>query len=157
VREKHQTTFLHGVRAYGFDLSGRFGPLFVAPSACIRTGRLLLRAVLTRQRRTVQNTKERFGSTGQPELPVDYFLVVTHVEWWYVSRDMAQTIEASLSESPVPEWVTFVDLTGARVRVRARRIECIYQCTAEQRVLARAFQRARSAERKAEKDWEEDE
>ena len=105
----------------------------------------------------MQNTIERFENSGRPELPVDYFLVVTTSECWYVSRDMAQAIEASLSESPVPEWVMFVDLTGARVRVRARRIECIYQCTAEQRALARAFDRARRAERKAEKDWEEDE
>lgn len=78
----------------------------------------------------MQNTTERFENSGRPELPVDYFLVVTQLELWYVSRDMAQAIEASLSESPVPEWITFVDLTGARVRVRARRIECIYQCTA---------------------------
>ncbi len=49
------------------------------------------------------------------------------------------------------------DLTGARVRVRARLIEYIYQCTAEQRALARAFYRARKAERKAETDWDEDE
>ncbi len=116
-----------------------------------------MRAALARQRRTVQDTKERFENSGRPELPVDYFLVVTQIEWWHVSRDMAQAIEASLSESPVPVWVMFVDLTGARVRVRARRIECIYQCTAEQRALARAFDRARRAERKAEKDWDEDE
>ena len=103
------------------------------------------------------NTKERFDNSGRPELPVDYFLIVTQLELWYISRDMAQAIEASLSESPVPEWVVFVDLTGARVLVRARRIECIYQCTAEQRALARAFDRARRAERKAEKDWGEDE
>lgn len=99
--------------------------------------------------RTMDNTKE--------QLPVDYFLVVTHAEWWYVSRLMAQAVEASLNESPVPEWVTFVDLTGARVRVRVRLIESIYQCTAEQRALARAFQRARQAERKAEPDWDEGE
>ncbi|HET9710065.1 MAG TPA: hypothetical protein VFP39_17315 [Gemmatimonadales bacterium] len=105
----------------------------------------------------MQDTKERFENSGRPELPVDYFLVVTASEWWHVSRDMAQAIEASLGESPVPEWVTFVAITGARVRVRARRIECIYQCTAEQRALARAFDRARRAERKAEKDWDEDE
>ena len=33
----------------------------------------------------------------------------------------------------------------------------IYQCTAEQRALARAFHRARRAERKAEPDWDGDE
>jgi len=89
-------------------------------------------------------------------LSADYFLVVTSIEWWAVSREMAQAIEASLGESPVPEWVVFVDLTGARVRARARRIEYIYQCTAEQRALSRAFHRARRAEHKAEADWDED-
>jgi hypothetical protein len=101
-------------------------------------------------------TKERYEQPGQPELPVDYFLVVTHIEWWAVSREMAQAIEASLSESPVPEWVMFVDLTGARVRARARLIEYIYQCTADQRALSRAFHRARSSERKADPNWDED-
>jgi len=43
------------------------------------------------------------------------------------------------------------------VRVRTRLIEYIYQCTAEQRALARAFHRARRAERKAEPDWDGDE
>jgi hypothetical protein len=105
----------------------------------------------------MENTKERFERPGQPELPVDYFLVAARFELWYVSREMAQAIEASLSETPAPRWVMFVDLTGARIRVRARLIEYIYQCTAEQRSLARAFYRARKAERKAETDWDEDE
>ena len=44
----------------------------------------------------MENTKERFERPGQPEPPVDYFLVVAHFEEWYVSREMAQAIEASL-------------------------------------------------------------
>jgi hypothetical protein len=105
----------------------------------------------------MENTKERFERPGQPEPPVDYFLVAARFELWYVSREMAQAIEASLNETPASHWVMFVDLTGARIRVRARLIEYIYQCTAEQRSLARAFYRARKAERKAETDWDEDE
>ena len=107
--------------------------------------------------RKMQNTKERFERQGQPEPPVDYFLIVAHFEEWYVSREMVKAIEASLNETPLPQWVVFVDLTGARVRVRTRLIEYIYQCTAEQRAVARAFLRARRAERKAEPDWDEDE
>jgi hypothetical protein len=104
----------------------------------------------------MENTKERFDRPGQPELPVDYFIVLTQYEDWYVSREMAQAVEATLAEAPAPEWVAFVDLTGARVRVRTRLINCVYQCTAEQRALARAFYRARKAERKADTDWDED-
>jgi len=104
----------------------------------------------------METTKERLEREGQPEPPVDYFLVVAHYADWFVSREMAQAIEASLTQMPAPQWVIFVDLTGARVRVRTRLIEYIYQCTAEQRALARAFHRARKAERKAETDWDED-
>lgn len=107
--------------------------------------------------RTMENTKERSEKPGQPELPVDYFLVVARFEAWFVSREMVQAIEAALNLTPAPQWVMFVDLTGARIRVRSRLIEYIYQCTAEQRSLARAFYRARKAERKAETDWDEDE
>lgn len=106
---------------------------------------------------TMENIKERFESPGQPELPVDYFLVVARYEEWYVSREMAQAIEASLNQTLAPQWVMFVDLTGARVRVRSHLVDYIYQCTAEQRSLARAFQRARKAERKAEPEWDGDE
>ncbi len=105
----------------------------------------------------MNNTKKTAEKPGQPEPPVDYFLVVAHYAEWYVSREMAQGIEASLIEEPTPPWVVFVDLTGARVRVRTRLISYVHQCTAEQRELARAFHRARKAERKAETDWDEDE
>jgi hypothetical protein len=83
----------------------------------------------------------------QPDLPVDYFVVATHDELRYVSRVMAQAIEATLCQSPTPRWVTFVDLTGARVRLRTRLIEYVQQSTAEQRAMERALYRARQAER----------
>ncbi len=94
---------------------------------------------------------------GPPEPPADYMVVGAQFDAWLVSAPMAQAIEESLTRTFPPTWVTFVDITGARVRVRTRRIEYIYQCTAEQRALARAFHRARKAERKAEPDWDEEE
>jgi hypothetical protein len=105
----------------------------------------------------MENIEQRFERPGQPKPPADYFLVVARFEEWYISREMVQAIEASLNQTPAPQWVTFVDLTGARVRVRTRLIEYIYQCTAEQRALARAFHRARKAEHQAENDWDEGE
>lgn len=102
----------------------------------------------------MQNTKERFEQPGRPELPVDYFVVSTQAFAWFVSREMARAVEASLNEAPAPRWVVFVDLTGARVRLRTRLVECVCQCTAEQRELERAFFRARRAERKADPDWD---
>ena len=94
----------------------------------------------------MRETKERLEKPGQPELPEDYFRISTESAEWYVSREMAQAVETSLNETPAPVWVMFVDLTGARVRVRARLIEYVCQCTAEQRKLAHAFWRARRAE-----------
>jgi len=101
-------------------------------------------------------TEEWREQARQPEPPADYFVVETNTTAWYVSREMAQAVEAMLAQSPPPQWVTFVDLTGARVRLRTRLLEVICQCTAEQRALARAFSRARRAERKAEPDWDEE-
>ena len=99
-------------------------------------------------------SNERYDRSGQLELPVDYFLVVTHDEVWPVSREMAMAVEATLREVPTPQWVTFVDVTGARLRMRTRLIHCVRQSTAEQRALNRAFWRARDAERHAAPDCE---
>ena len=100
---------------------------------------------------------ERHDRSGQLELPVDYFLVVSHDEAWPVSREMAMAVEATLREVPTPEWVTFVDVTGARLRMRTRLIDYVRQSTAEQRALYRAFWRAREAERDADPECEIDE
>ena len=100
--------------------------------------------------------KRPLESVGPPQPAADYFVVETRSSYWYVSRDMAQAIEASLNAMPVPAWVTFVDLAGARVRVRAILIESLFQCTAEQRALERAFHRARRAEGKADPEWDEE-
>jgi hypothetical protein len=103
----------------------------------------------------MKSLKERFSESEQPGLPVDYFLVATSDEAWYVSREMAQGLEAALGETPTPRWVTFVDLTGARVRLRARLIWYVEQSTAEQRAKGRALYRARQAEKKAESGWDD--
>jgi hypothetical protein len=97
---------------------------------------------------------ERYHRSGRLELPADYFLVVTHDETLPVSRERAMAVEATLREVPTPEWVTFVDVTGARVRMRTRLVEYVRQSTAEQRALARAFWRARDAERHADPECE---
>lgn len=104
----------------------------------------------------MENARDRHELPRQPELPADYFRVVAHYEEWYVSLEMARAIESALNEAPTPEWIMFVDLTGARVRVRSRLIEYIHQCTADQRTLSRAFYRALRAERKADPDCEEE-
>jgi hypothetical protein len=101
-------------------------------------------------------TEEWREQTRQPEPPADYFVIEASSMLWFVSREMAAAVEATLLETPSPRWVSFVDLTGARVRLRTRLVEVISQSTAEQRAIARAISRARRAERKAEPDWDEE-
>jgi hypothetical protein len=80
----------------------------------------------------------------------DFFVVSTEGDTWCVSTDMARHIDACLDADPMPSWVVFVDVTGARVRVRSDRIESLTQRSMEQRALGRAFERMAQDERRAE-------
>jgi hypothetical protein len=86
---------------------------------------------------------------------VDHFVVSARSETWYVSTEMARHIEACLDVEHRQAWISFVDLSGARVRLRSRELEYLAQSTADQRAAERAFHRALSRERKAERDWRE--
>jgi hypothetical protein len=86
----------------------------------------------------------------------DHFVVSADCSAWYVSTEMARFIEACLEADPAPRWVKFVDLTGARIRLRARLIESISQSTAEQRASERAFHRRLRRERKADRSYDDD-
>lgn len=86
----------------------------------------------------------------------DYFVLDAEGSSWYISTAMARAVDAELARSPAPEWITFVDLVGARVRLRTRRIESLAQCSAEQRSARRSFHRALDRERKAERTWDEE-
>jgi hypothetical protein len=87
----------------------------------------------------------------------DYFVVSTESWNWQVSTAMARHVEACLDADPRPSWVKFVDLTGSRIRIRTDKVEYISQCTAEQRATDRALVRLLRQERKADRNWEEDE
>jgi hypothetical protein len=69
---------------------------------------------------------------------------------------MARFIEACLEADPAPRWVKFVDLTGARIRLRARLIDSISQSTAEQRASERALQRRLRREWRADRSYGDD-
>jgi len=95
-------------------------------------------------------------SEEEPVRPraADHFVVVADDCAWFVSTEMARFIEACLEADPPPRWVKFVDLTGSRVRVRARLIDAIHQSTADQRAAERAFHRALERERKADRSYD---
>lgn len=86
----------------------------------------------------------------------DYFLVVGEFSTWYISTEMARHIEGCIDARKPRAWVKFVDLTGARVRLRIRQIESIIQCSAEQRANEREFFRALKRERKSDREWDID-
>jgi hypothetical protein len=80
------------------------------------------------------------------ELHQNHFIVHTVFNSWWVSTEMARHIEWTLDVRRPARWVTFVDVTGARVRVLAEAIYCVEQCTAEQRAAWRAIREAREEE-----------
>jgi len=101
--------------------------------------------------------REPWEQPEQPSgVPQDFWVVAAAWGQAYVSAEAAQAIEAALDQEPMPRWVTFRDLAGARSRIRPREIVCITERTAAQRAYVRAFNRARKAEEKAEKDWSAD-
>jgi hypothetical protein len=68
---------------------------------------------------------------------MNYFLVLTREARFSVSTAMAAFLEEELDSVCPPEWVTFVDLHGSRIRLRTQMIEMLFQSTAEQRAAER--------------------
>jgi hypothetical protein len=79
----------------------------------------------------------------------DFFVVSTEWDNWCVSTEMARHIDACLDVDPLPKWIMFVDVTGARIRVRGTSIESLTQRSREQRARGRAFERLAREERRA--------
>lgn len=104
------------------------------------------------------NVRQMAREEGPEELPNcgDYFVLETVYSMWYLSVEMARAIDRQLATTPLPEWTVFVDLAGARVRLRTSRIESLAQCTAEQRAAARDFERRQKQEREGNRSWGED-
>jgi hypothetical protein len=85
----------------------------------------------------------------------DHFSLSARSATWCVSTEMARHVETCLEQGR-PGWVSFVELTGSRVRLRTREIEYLAQSTLEQRASARALQRALNRERRQDRRWSED-
>ena len=95
----------------------------------------------------------------QRETPryAEYFVLDTADGCWMISRQMAVFIEHELDRWPRPRWIRFVDVVGARVRLRTELIRSLGQSSAEIRSEWRRFYKEREQESKTEKDWDEDE
>jgi len=97
----------------------------------------------------MERARNESRPVGRPMSLGDYFVVSTEWDNWCVSTEMARHIDACLDADPASPWITFVDVTGARVRVRADRIESLTQRSIEQRGVSRTFERLARQERQA--------
>lgn len=88
----------------------------------------------------------------------DYFVLdIGSFSSWMISREMAAFVERELDRWPRPRWIKFVDVAGARVRLRSELIRSLRQSSAEIRDEYRRFSRERDEESKDESwDWDID-
>ena len=102
--------------------------------------------------------KERQESPDEEESQDgDFWVVYGDTGIFYVSPETASRVGRTLERWLIPRWVTFVDITGARVRIRGREVRSIYESTELQRTRDRSFHRARRLEEKADRrPWEEE-
>jgi len=76
----------------------------------------------------------------------DHHIVATAAFNYIVSAVMARHIEKELERWPRPSWITFVDVCGSRVRIRAALIQGLEQSSVETRELERLWRKQRDAE-----------
>ena len=95
--------------------------------------------------------REDGAKTPREPFAAEYFVVIGEFCTWYVSTPMAKFIEECLDGGA--EWVKFVDLTGARIRLRTRMINYITQHSADQRAMERDFNRRMRNDNDTEEDW----
>ncbi len=103
---------------------------------------------------------EKVEQEGRSEAPqplgVDHFVLDTRANCWNISTVMARHVERCLDADPRPFWITFVDLAGSRIRIRSQDVESLSQSTADQRAAARALCRGWTQERKADRNWSDE-
>ena len=104
------------------------------------------------------NRLKEYLEDGAPEPPAgEYFVITGDCGSYYVSRETATRVARDLDRLWVPRWLSFTDIVGSRIRVLSRRVDAIFESTAEQRTAERSFHRARKLEEKADRrPWEDD-
>ena len=85
----------------------------------------------------------------------DYFIVAGEFGVVYVRPETARYIESMLDRLWPPRWIEFRDRVGSHVRVRARQVRVVVECTAAQRASERRLERAREREEESDgRPWE---
>lgn len=107
------------------------------------------------QDRPMLNRIERW--MDEEEVPDDYWIVSSEVGNFAVSAAEAGSVISALSASDAKSWVQFEDLFGACRRLRAKRIDGVWESTAEQRRRERRFTSERRSEAKRDqRPWDEE-
>ena len=83
---------------------------------------------------------------GTVLLHQDHHIVATAQFNYIVSTVMARHIEKELDRRPRRQWITFVDVSGARIRIRTSVIEGLEQSSLESRELWRRWREQRRKE-----------
>ncbi len=87
----------------------------------------------------------------------EYFVLESYAGDWMISRRMVEFVETELDRWPRRRWICFVDLVGARVRLRAELIKALRQSSPAIRGEWRRFKDERQQEAPDEpSDWEID-
>jgi hypothetical protein len=97
--------------------------------------------VAEQQERPAGQERERLATWYE-----EYFLVDAPPAIWMVSAASARVIERELDRWPKPRWLRFVDILGARIRVRTAWVKSIQQSTPETRELWRRWMQERQQE-----------
>lgn len=101
--------------------------------------------------------KEYLEEPEEERIFGDFWVVYGDSGLFYVSAETAGKLGGRLDGWWTPRWITFVDISGSRVRLRARDVHGIYESTELQRTRDRSFHRARRQEEKADRrPWEDD-
>lgn len=86
----------------------------------------------------------------------DYWWIETRECGYYVSSRTARVIERQLQREPMPRWIVFRDVTGAKHRILAACVWSVSEFTKELRTARRAFLRRLQREQEDDGDpWAE--
>jgi len=104
--------------------------------------------------RSARASEDRMEHGNEALRYSDYFVLDTVKGCWTVSRVMAEFVERELDRWPRRRWISFVDVVGARVRLRAELINAVRQSSRDIRDEWRRFYKER--EQEEEKDWDDE-
>lgn len=87
----------------------------------------------------------------------DYWVIYGEAGMFYVGAETAAEVARRLARWWSARWITFVDISGSRVRLRGREVQAVYESTQLQRTRDRAFHRARQLEDASDRrPWDDD-